>query len=311
MAAAAAAAEVAKAALKLRAAVAAAAAPRAAGAADTLAAAAAAAAQATGAAERTGVAAAAAAPAAAPPVSVASPWTPPPFRRLVVAMPTLLACSVESNLAPKIALLLHVVGGDAACVAAAVAASPALLGYSTHGRVAPRLATLQQAGQAEEIAAQLEYLIRSGIDISSADADINPDLKLTNFLKSYDPDALDEGVLSDDEDEVLSDGHLGKKPGRDDAQLMPRSGFLGYDPRDSTERLFVVQEVAFNAAKTASANSITASNKQGTPVAQGNKARLEALGFAAWKALVDHAPLAIHNVVADSELQYIAGASDI
>ncbi|CAM9111931.1 unnamed protein product [Phaeothamnion confervicola] len=68
-------------------------------------------------------------------------------RKVLLGLPGLLGCSVESNLGPKVAALVAAASGDAAAVRAMVLASPALLGYSLAGRIEPRLRDLAAIGQ--------------------------------------------------------------------------------------------------------------------------------------------------------------------
>eukprot|EP00953_Heterococcus_sp_UTEX-ZZ885_P005305 3327-Heterococcus_DN1.PRE.5 len=66
--------------------------------------------------------------------------------KLIATAPTLLTCSVDNNLQPKIAVLLHYANGDRGAVGRVVIGAPSLLLYSLKARLEPRLFELQQLG---------------------------------------------------------------------------------------------------------------------------------------------------------------------
>ncbi|CAM9870264.1 unnamed protein product [Chrysoparadoxa australica] len=67
------------------------------------------------------------------------------MRKVVLGMPSLLACSVQANLKPKMALLLAGYGSRKE-VRASIVAAPSLLGYSAEGRIGPRMIDLTESG---------------------------------------------------------------------------------------------------------------------------------------------------------------------
>jgi hypothetical protein len=66
--------------------------------------------------------------------------------KLIATVPTLLTCSVDGNIQPKIAALLRYAGGDKAVVGQTITGSPSLLLYSLEARLEPRLYELQELG---------------------------------------------------------------------------------------------------------------------------------------------------------------------
>lgn len=61
------------------------------------------------------------------------------LRKVIAGMPTLVLCSVENNLRPKIEYLYNTFGGDDAELRQAVLTLPTLLGYSLEKRIRPRM----------------------------------------------------------------------------------------------------------------------------------------------------------------------------
>ena len=67
-------------------------------------------------------------------------------RKLVVGMPTLLACAIDSNLGPKAEYLLESFNNDEKELKAVILKQPSLLGYSLKKRIQPRLEGLIAIG---------------------------------------------------------------------------------------------------------------------------------------------------------------------
>jgi mTERF domain-containing protein len=68
------------------------------------------------------------------------------LRKVIAGMPTLLLCSVENNLRPKVEYLLPQFGGDELELKQAIITLPTLLGYSLEKRIKPRMARISDIG---------------------------------------------------------------------------------------------------------------------------------------------------------------------
>ena len=67
--------------------------------------------------------------------------------KLVSGMPTLLLCSIENNLAPKVAYLRATFDHDEEIFREAIVIAPTLLGYSLEKRITPRVESLKRIGE--------------------------------------------------------------------------------------------------------------------------------------------------------------------
>ena len=61
------------------------------------------------------------------------------LRKIIVGMPTLLSCSIENNLQPKIDYFLEVLNGNEDKLIEMITVQPTLLGYSLQKRIKPRM----------------------------------------------------------------------------------------------------------------------------------------------------------------------------
>jgi len=68
------------------------------------------------------------------------------LRKVIAGMPTLLLCSVEKNLEPKVEYLLEQFGGDEMKMRQAILTQPTLLGYSLVKRIRPRMDRILDIG---------------------------------------------------------------------------------------------------------------------------------------------------------------------
>jgi hypothetical protein len=77
---------------------------------------------------------------------------PPPIgmdeklKKILVGMPTLLSCSIENNLKPKLEFLLKQVDGDVSELRDIIMTLPPLLGYSLEKRIQPRMEKMTLLG---------------------------------------------------------------------------------------------------------------------------------------------------------------------
>jgi len=73
-------------------------------------------------------------------------WVDDKLRKILVGMPTLLLCSIENNLKPKLDFLLDQVDGDVFELRDIVMILPPLLGYSLEKRIRPRIERMAAYG---------------------------------------------------------------------------------------------------------------------------------------------------------------------
>jgi len=68
------------------------------------------------------------------------------LRKVISGMPTLILCSIDNNLHPKIEYLRKALGGDEAKLRQVVLTLPTLLGYSLEKRIKPRMQRIIEIG---------------------------------------------------------------------------------------------------------------------------------------------------------------------